>query len=87
MAPDTREKKLVASKPEVPSTLKNHCTSAEKMQLKPLKIILFFLKLPFFCLKKIDITQCNFSREKYTTLLFKLFLSTFLYMTIPCQQI
>ena len=83
MAPDTREKKkLVASKPEVSPTLKNHC-----VKLKPLKIILFFLKLVFFCLQKIDITQCNFSREKYTTLLFKLFLSTFLYMTIPCQQI
>ena len=44
MAPDKREKKkLVASKPEVPSTLKNHCVKS-----KPLKIILFFLKLAFF---------------------------------------
>ena len=59
MAPDTREKKLVASKPEVPSTLKNHC-----VKLKPLKIILFFLKLAFFCLQKIDITQCNFFQRK-----------------------
>ena len=44
MAPDKREKKkLVASKPEVPSPLKNHC-----VKLKPLKIILFFLKIGFF---------------------------------------
>ena len=83
MAPDTREKKkLVASKPEVPLTLKNHC-----VKLKPLKIILFFLKLAFFCLQKIDITQCNFFLRKIDTLLFKLSLPAFLCMTIPCQQI
>ena len=49
MAPDTREKKkLVAIKPEVPSTLKNHC-----VKLNPLKIILFFLKLAFFVNRKL----------------------------------
>ena len=55
-----RKKKLVASKPEVPSTLKNHC-----VKLKPLKIInLFFLKLAFFRLQKIDTTQYNFFLRK-----------------------
>ena len=60
MAPDTREKKkLVASKPEVPSTLKNR-----HVKLKPLKIILFFLKLAFFRQQKINTTQCNFFLRK-----------------------
>ena len=83
MAPDKREKKkLVASKPEVPSPLKNHCVN-----LKPLKIILFFLKIGFFHLQKIDTTQYNFFLRKNRTLLFKLSLSAFFYITFPCQQI
>ena len=60
MAPDTREKKkLVTRKPEIPSTLKNHC-----VKLKPLKIILFFLKLAFFRQQKINTTQRNFFTRK-----------------------
>ena len=54
-----RKKKLVASKPEVPSTLKNH-----HVKLKPLKIILFFLKLAFFRQQKINTTKCNFFLRK-----------------------
>ena len=60
MAPDKREKKkLVASKPEVPSPLKNHC-----VKLKPLKIFFFSFKLAFFHLQKIDTTQYNFFLRK-----------------------
>ena len=55
-----RKEKLVASKPEVPSTLKNHC-----IKLKPVKIVLFFLNLAFFASQqKINKTQCNFFQRK-----------------------